>query len=81
MPDLSFDSIAIILGMAGNFAVISLYFGRILGQVTTKLTDHEKRHVRHELRLDGHSKKLDEYGQELAVLSDRNQRKGINSHG
>jgi len=81
MPELSIDSIVIIIGMATNLAVMCLWFGRILGQVTAKLTDHEKRHIRHESRLDDHGKKLDQHGQELAVLVDRNQRRGIDSHG
>jgi uncharacterized membrane-anchored protein YhcB (DUF1043 family) len=74
MPDLSIDSIVIIIGMAANLAVMCLWFGRILGHVTAKLTDHEKRHIRHESRLDDHSKALDRHGRDLAVLVDRNAR-------
>ncbi len=74
MSEFSPDTIAIIGGMLLNFAGMSIWFGRIIGRVTAQLTDHEKRHIRHELRLDNHTNEIEKHGKHLAVLADREQR-------
>ena len=69
MTGLSIDTIAIVLGMAINFAGMSIWFGRIYGQVTGKLTEHQEKHIRHEARLDEHAILLRDHGERIAFLN------------
>lgn len=69
MTDLSIQTIAIIIGMIVNFAGIIWGMGRIQGQVTVKLTEHQEKHIRHEARLDEHSGLLRSHGEKIAYLN------------
>jgi hypothetical protein len=68
MTNLSFETLAIILGMIVNFGGIIWGMGRIQGQVTVKLTEHQEKHIRHEARLDEHSKQLSKHSERIAYL-------------
>lgn len=76
MPDLSIETIVIIAGMIVNFAGIIWGMGRIQGQVTVKLTEHQEKHIRHEARLDEHSSLLRNHGEGIAYLRAKQANKG-----
>jgi len=68
MTDISIQTIAMIIGMIVNFAGVIWGMGRIQGQVTVKLTEHQEKHIRHEARLDEHSSILRDHGEKIAYL-------------
>jgi hypothetical protein len=68
MNEISIDTIALIVGLLANFAGMSWYFGKLAGSFSTRLTEHEKRHIRHEARLDDHSSVIQGHGESIAAL-------------
>jgi hypothetical protein len=69
---------ATLIPIASFIVVIAMQlvgFGRIIGSVNVKLTSHQEQHIRHQARLDEHSKMLGDHERDLAVLIDRRERR------
>jgi len=68
MPEISHDTIALVIGLLINFAGMTIYLGRYIGQTTSHLHSHDEKHTRHTARLDEHQKIIGSHGQSIAVL-------------
>ena len=68
------NTLIAVIGLAITVAMQLVGFGKIIGQVNEKLSDHDKAHIRHQTRLDEHAAIISQHEKDIAVMKDRAER-------
>jgi hypothetical protein len=65
------------IALVGFFVTVAMQMigiGKIIGSVNVRLSFQDEQHIRHQARLDEHSKMIGDHDRDLAVLIDRRKR-------